>query len=394
MSLPSPLSLLAVALALAGISAPTLPAAESGAAVPAMKGFYLTTDEAFPPAAPPTPAQVADSAKHGRPAPPPEVLQPTLDPALQPFAPQGDTTAAATIHGTASDVLAVLSHMWADAFRKFYPNVTVDIPPPYSGRVGAKELVNGNIDFALVSRELVPSDVAAFKEKFGYRPLSVPISGGSYRAFGFLDAIGVIVNKDNPIEKLSFSQLDAVFSKTRRRGRSEVRTWGDLGLTGDWADKPVHVWGVKPWNGFEEFMRERVMCPEGAFVNRGEWRDDMKTGETIFPISPAVAADKYAIGYSGFAYITAGVKAVAVAERDEGPYVVPSYTEIALARYPLCRVIYCNLNKAPGKALNPTTAEFLRFILSRDGQEVVVKHALYMPLRSGQVAHSTALLQD
>ena len=146
----------------------------------------------------------------------------------------------------------------------------IDVDPPYAGSLGAKELVKGNLDFVFVSRELKPDDITDFHAKFGYDPLSVPVSGGSYRHFGFLDAVGFIVNKDNPIERITFDQLDALYSSTHFRGAPAATTWGDLGLGGEWANKPVHLVGVKPWNGFEEFIRQRVLSTPG---HRGEWRD-------------------------------------------------------------------------------------------------------------------------
>src|SRR5258708_29923233 len=110
--------------------------------------------------------------------------------------------------------------------------------------------------FVMVSRELKPTDVSGFAEKFGYPPFSAPISGGTYRHFGFLDAIAFFVHPDNPLKQLTFDQIDALYSTTHHRGGGAITTWGQLGLTGEWADKPVHLWGVKPWNGFEEFIRQ------------------------------------------------------------------------------------------------------------------------------------------
>jgi phosphate transport system substrate-binding protein len=119
--------------------------------------------------------------------------------------------------------------------------VSIDLPPPYAGSLGAVELIKGDLDFVMVSRELRPSDVADFRKKFSYDPTSIPISGGTWRHFGFLDAIGVFVHADNPLKQLSFAQLDALYSTTRHRGAAAITTWGQLGLTGEWADKPIHL---------------------------------------------------------------------------------------------------------------------------------------------------------
>ncbi len=335
--------------------------------------------------APPTPAQTELWKAQGRTLPEPELLQPRLDPALPDFAPSLDPNQAAHLNGAASDVLAVLTKQWAAAFRTYYPKIVIDVPPPYAGSLGALELIKGDLDFVTVSRELKPSDISSFRQKFGYDPLSVPISGGTYRHFGFLDSIVFFVNQDNPVGQLSFDQLDRLLSSTHLRGGEPITTWGQLGLGGDWADKPVHVWGVKPWNGFEEFVRERVLSTASG---RGEWRPDLNFVETVFPVSPHVAEDKYAIGYAGLAYVGPGVKLLALAADNGGTYVEPSYENVASAAYPLSRLVYINLNKAPGQPLNPVIREFVRFILSRQGQQVILNEAIYLPLRDKQIEQS------
>ena len=340
------------------------------------------------PATPQTPADEENGRQKGRALPPQEVLRPTVDPAIAAFEPKLKHDVKGSINGAGSDVVALLCHQWIDAFRKFYPNVSIAVDPPYAGSIGAKELINGKLDFVVVSRELKPDDLTDFLAKFHYMPLSVPISGGSFRAFGFLDSVVIIVNKDNPIESLTFTQLDAAFSKTRHRGASAVTTWGDLGLKGDWASKPVHLYGIKPWNGFEEFVRQRVLSTPG---NRGEWRDDITFDKLVFPVAGRVASDPYALGYTGMAYVDHPVKILALSA-DGGEAISPTYSEVSLARYPLSRVIYFNTNKAPGKPLNPIIDEFMRFILSRQGQDIVQSEGVFLPLRQFQIKESLATM--
>jgi phosphate transport system substrate-binding protein len=249
--------------------------------------------------------------------------------------------------------------------------------------------VKGDLDFVFVSRELKPDDIKGFKAKFGYDPLSVPVSGGSYRHFGALDAIAFYVNKDNPIEKITFDQLDAMYSSTHHRGGKPITKWGDLGLTGEWADKPVKLYGIKPWNGFEEFVRQRVLS---VGDKRGEWREDVAFEKVVFPVAKKVSDDRYGIGYSGIAYIDAGVKVIPVVEKAGAAPQAPTYENVALATYPLSRLTFFNTNKAPGKPLNPALDEFLRFVLSREGQQVVLDQASYIPLRGSQVQSGRALL--
>jgi len=351
------------------------------------------------PALPANKPQSDEAAKygqeHGRRLPQPELLQPTLDASLPEFQPQHDRKLAGTFKAAASDVLPGLVELWISAFQHYYPNVKIDVPPPYAGSLGAKELVNGAIDMVFVSRELKPDDVIDFKAKFGHDPLSVPICGGSYRHFGFLDAVGFFVNKDNPIEKLGLDQLDGILSTTHHRGEPLLK-WGQLGLAGEWADKPIHIYGIKPWNGFEEFVRQRVLSVsgEGGQVKRGEWREDINFDKVVFPVAGHVAQDRYGIGYSGIAYIDAGVKMIALGATATGPTYPPTYENVARALYPLSRLVFLNLNKTPGKQLNPALDEFIRFVVSKEGQQIVLNQAIYLPLRAQQATMSRALLAN
>ena len=343
----------------------------------------------LPPNHPQTPEQEERGRRFGRAVPQPELLQPTIDASLPAYKARTDVDISGSFTGACSDVLPRLVKGWVDAFRKYYPKVQIDVPPPFAGSVGAEELVQSKLDFVFVSRELRPDDIEDFKAKFGYTPLTLPVSGGSYRHYGFLDAVSFVVNKDNPIETISFTQLDGMFSKTHYRGAGEIRTWGQLGLKGEWENKPIHLYGIKPWNGYEEFIRQRVLSTPGQ---RGEWRDDVTFDKVVFPVAGRVAADRYAIGYTGVAYVDAALKMLPVARDDIGTACSATYENVAKAIYPLSRLIYFNTNKAPGKPLNPALQEFLRFILSREGQQVVLDEAIFIPLRAEQASGSRSLL--
>ena len=363
--------------------------AQQPAPVAAQPGMVEWLVPALGTHAPQTEQEAEAGRQRGRKPPAPEVLQPGLDPALPAYSPRKDIHLRGSFKAAASDVLPELVRLWVAKFSHYYPDVEIALSPPYAGSLGAKELVQQKIDFVFVSRELKPDDIADFKVKFGYEPLSVPISGGSYRHFGFLDAVAFFVNKDNPLETITFDQIDAMFSATRHRGGEAAVTWGDLGLMGEWADKPIHVYGIKPWNGFEEFVRQRVLSRGGK---RGEWREDITFEKLVFPMARDVARDRYGVAYSGLAFIDAGVKILPIAETAGGPFRAPTYEEVALASYPLSRLIYFNTSKAPQKPLNPAVEEFLRFVLSKEGQQVVLEHAIYLPLRARQVQAARALL--
>lgn len=329
---------------------------------------------------PQTKAQDDYGMQHGRPLPPRELLQPALDPALPDFQPRHGAGLHGTLRLMGSDVLPGLVRAWVRGFTPRYPGVHVVFGPPFEGSDAAKALIAGNIDIAFVSRELKPSDVASFRAKYRYAPTSVPVSGGSWRQYGFLDAVAFIVNPANPVRQLSLGQLDSVFSSSHLRGDPAAVTWGQLGATGEWASRPVHVYAIKPWNGFEEFVRERVLDANGR---RGEWRAGIHLDPTVFPLARRVAADPDAIGYTGLAFVDSPVKVLAVGEGANA--VAPSYTDVALARYPLSRVVYANVNRRPGEALPPAVREFLRFILSRQGQQAVRQEGIFLPLREFQV---------
>lgn len=344
----------------------------------------------------PTPAQLAVASEeqkkawqaNGRDLPTPELLQPELDAALQRYTATPNLQINRRFKVGSSDILPTLVKAWEAAFRRHHPGFSLEIDKPMAGSLGTLELIKEQVDAVFVSRELKPSDITGFRAKFGYAPQSIPIVGGTWRHFGFLDAMPIIVHKDNPITGLSFRQLDAAFSSTRHRGGTPVRTWGDLGLTGPWAKRPVRLYGIKPWNGFEEFVRQRVLSTPGK---RGEWRDDITVDSTFFPVARRIANDPNGLGYTGLSAVDSEVRVVPVAVDDGGPALSPTYENVAAATYPLSRLVYLNTNPRLA-GTDPALQEFLRFILSRDGQAVVRQHGIFLPLRAHQVAEARAMI--
>jgi phosphate transport system substrate-binding protein len=374
--------------AAAALAASALPALAAPIGAEPARPLYDLPQPAPDRAKPQSEAEKKAGMTEGRALPERELLQPNLDPALPAYAAKPAGSLKGHYKAAVSDVLPGQVRLWVAAFEKRYPGVKIDIVPPFAGSLGAKELVKQNLDFVFVSRELKPDDITDFQAKFGYPPLSVPIMGGTYRHYGFLDSVAFIVNPANPLQKLTFAQLDAALSTTHARGGAAIATWGQLGLTGDWANKPIHVYAIKPWNGFEEFVRQRVLSTPG---HRGEWREDLRFADLVFPIAKEVAEDPYALGYTGMAYLDAPVKTVALSA-DGGAFYPPSYEAVASAQYPLSRLVYFNVNKKPGKPLPPAIEEFLKFVTSRDGQALVLKEGVFLPLRAGQAQAARALL--
>lgn len=325
-------------------------------------------------------------AQRARPSPEP-LYNAKVDPSLRPYRSPG-AVPAGSLTGICSETFPDLVKLWIVGFRRHHPEVTIEVAPT-GGGVGSKALAEGQVDFAAVTREISPADEDQFVKHYGYKPLEIAVVGGSYRSYGFTDALTFFVHKDNPVERLSFEQLDAIYSKTRLRGaNAPILTWGQAGLEGEWADRPIHAWGVQPWNGFEQFIRLRVL-------KGGEWRDNLDTEKLVIPLPDRVAADRLAIGYSGIAYLKpgVGVKRIAVSENPNGPFLSGTFEEVASQAYPLARVMYFYVNRPTGRPVDPKLAEFLRYILSRDGQQAAVQDAIYTPLPQRLVQASLARLR-
>lgn len=278
-----------------------------------------------------------------------------------------------------ADTMEDLMSSWVRDFTKIYPQVR--IPMVMKGSLsGEPALAAGKSQMAPVARELLLSEEADFHAKFGYAPFGIAVAGGSYRTPGKSHAIAFFVNKDNPVGRLTFAQLDAIFSTTRKRGfPRELTRWGQLGLRGKWANAPIDLYGLKTANGIAHFIQMRVL-------DNGQYRTGIHTFTTVgsLPalqaITQAIAADPFGIGYSGFEYANPHVKTLALAVDPAGPYYAGTFRQVASQTYPLSRFIYVFVNRPPGKPLDPVIREFLSFVLSRQGQEVVVREGIFLPL--------------
>jgi phosphate transport system substrate-binding protein len=218
-----------------------------------------------------------------------------------------------------------------------------------------------------MSREMTGGEKDKFEAKYGYKPTVVRVA---------LDGLAVYVNKDNPLEKLTLQQVDGVFSSTRRRGGKDVKTWGDIGLTGDWANKPISLFGRNSASGTYGYFKEHALA-------KGDYKNSVKEQPGSSSVVQGVAEDKYAIGYSGVGYTTSGVKTVKIAEKAGAEYYGESYENVLAGRYPISRYLYVYVNKAPNKPLDPLTREFFNFVLSKEGQEIVVKDGFFpLPIKA------------
>lgn len=284
-----------------------------------------------------------------------------VDPALQAY--KAVSGISGNLSSVGSDTLNNLMTLWSETFQKFYPNVKVQIEGKGSS-TAPPALIAGTAQLGPMSRPMKGTEVDQFEKKYGYKPTPVRTA---------VDALAVFVNKDNPITCLTLAQVDAVFSKSRRWGYKEnVKTWGQLGLTGDWANRPISLFGRNSASGTYGFFKEHVL-------KNGDYRDEVKEQPGSASVVQGVTVDRYAAGYSGIGYATAGVRPVPLAEKDGDKCHEATADEAYAGKYPLGRFLYVYVNRAPGKALDPLTREFVKLVLSKEGQEVVVKDG-YFPM--------------
>ena len=286
---------------------------------------------------------------------------PKLDPALAPY--KAVAGVSGNLSSIGSDTLNNLMTLWAENFNKFYPNARIQIEGKGSS-TAPPALISGTAQLGPMSRAMKGSEVDQFEKKYGYKPTQVRTS---------VDALAVFVNKDNPIKCLTMAQVDAVFSKSRRHGyREDITTWGQLGLTGEWAGKPISLYGRNSASGTYGFFKEHTL-------KNGDYKDSVKEQPGSASVVQGVTVDRFAVGYSGIGYATAGVRAVPLAEKEGARCYEADPDNAYAGSYPLSRFLYVYINRAPGKPLDPLTREFVRLVLSKEGQEVVIKDG-YFPI--------------
>jgi phosphate transport system substrate-binding protein len=262
-----------------------------------------------------------------------------------------------------SDSLNNLMTLWAEGFQKFYPNAKIQIEGKGSS-TAPPALISGTAQLGPMSRAMKGTEIDQFEKKYGYKPTPIRTS---------VDALAVFVNKDNPIKCMTLGQVDAVFSKSRRwGGKEDIRTWGQLGLTGEWASRPISLYGRNSASGTYGFFKEHTL-------KNGDYKDEVKEQPGSASVVQGITVDRFAMGYSGIGYATAGVRAVPLAEKEGGKCFEATPDNAYAGDYPLSRFLYVYVNKAPGKGLDPITREFVKLMVSREGQEAVVKDG-YFPI--------------
>jgi len=282
-----------------------------------------------------------------------------VDPALPEYKPV--EAVSGNIKSVGSDTMNNLMTLWAEEFQGFYPSVRVEIEGKGSS-TAPPALIEGTSTFGPMSREMKSAEQDEFEKVYGYRATQLKTS---------IDMLAVYVHKDNPIKGLTLQQVDGIFSKTRKGGGADIRTWGDLGLGGEWKDRPITLYGRNSASGTYGFFKEHALF-------KGDYKDSVKEQPGSSAVVSSVANDIGGIGYSGIGYKTADVRAVPLGEK--GDKMIPATPDNAYTGdYPLSRFLLLTVNYKPGSQLDPLRREFIKLVFSRSGQEVVVKDG-YFPV--------------
>jgi phosphate transport system substrate-binding protein len=316
----------------------------------------------------PSPAAPADQG-----AAPAAAVQ--VDPGLQPYQ-KTATGVSGNLSSVGSDTLNNLMTLWAEELRRQYPSVRIQVEGKGSS-TAPPALIQGTAQIGPMSREMKSSEIDEFEKRYGYEPTQIRVA---------VDALAVYVHRDNPLERLTLPEVDAIFSKGRacRHGKA-IGTWGDAGVTGEWAARPISLYGRNSASGTYGFFKDVALC-------KGDFKDTVKEQPGSASVVQGVTEDRFGIGYSGIGYRTSGVKPLAIAGKAGGEYVGLDPGRVISGDYPLSRFLYLYVNQPPDRPLDPVARELLRFVLSREGQQVVVKDG-YLPLPAQAVQQELAKIR-
>ncbi len=290
-----------------------------------------------------------------------------VDSAIAPY--QKASGVSGNLSSVGSDTLANLMTLWAEGFKREYPNVNIQIQAAGSS-TAPPALSEGTSNIGPMSRKMKKKELEAFEKKHGYKPTAVAVA---------IDALAVFVNKDNPIKGMAIPDVDAVFSSTRKCGAPQnITNWGQLGLKGNWANRPIQLFGRNSVSGTYGYFKKKGLC-------KGDYKNNVNERPGSASVVQSVSASWNAIGYSGIGYKTSSVRALPLAKKPGQPFVAASPENAIKGTYPLSRFLYVYVNKHPNRPLAPLEREFLKMVLSKEGQEVVVKDG-YISLPAKVVA--------
>ncbi|HLF97308.1 MAG TPA: phosphate ABC transporter substrate-binding protein PstS family protein [Methylococcaceae bacterium] len=275
-----------------------------------------------------------------------------------------------------SDTLANLMTLWAEDFKREYPNVNIQIQAAGSS-TAPPALAEGTANLGPMSRKMKEEEIEAFEKKHGYKPTAIKVA---------IDALAVFVHKDNPVTGLTVPQVDAIFSSTRKcNAKEDVTQWGQVGLSGEWANRPIQLFGRNSVSGTYGYFKEHALC-------KGDFKTNVNEQPGSASVVQSVSTSLNAAGYSGVGYKTSSVKTVPLAAKEGEPFVDATEENAIAGKYPLARYLYVYVNKHPNQPLAPLEAEFVKLVLSKQGQQVVVKDG-YIPLPAAVVQKELKALE-
>lgn len=290
-----------------------------------------------------------------------------LDPALKGYVKVSGVSG--NVNSIGSDTLNNLMTLWAEGFRKQYPNVKIQIEGKGSS-TAPPALIEGTALLGPMSRTMKSTEIDAFERKFRYKPTAIPVA---------IDALAVYVNKDNPVKGFTMAQVDAIFSKSRRWGHNEnIQLWKQAGVEDSGlGDSPISIYGRNSASGTYGFFKEHAL-------KNGDYKDEVKEQPGSASVVQSVSEDQAGIGYSGIGYLTSNVRVVPLSDKDGIPFTEASQQNADNGSYPLWRHLYLYINKAPNKPLDQIVGEFIKFIYSKEGQQVVIKDGFF-PLKADTI---------
>lgn len=295
-----------------------------------------------------------------------------VDPKLPKYKPAAGLSGQ--IKSVGSDSMNSLMTQWTEKFKEYYKGVRTEVEGQGSSKA-MPALIEGAASFGPMSRDAKSNEIADFEKKYGYKPVLLPTS---------IDLLAVYVHRDNPLESLSMEQVDSIFSGTRKLGGDAIDKWGQIGLTGDYENEAIAIFGRNAASGTYGFFKEKAM-------GNGDFRDRVNEQPGSTAVIASVGENRFAIGYSGIGYKTEAVKPIALSPKKGQPAVEPTEENAYNGKYPLGRYLFLAVNYKPTSKLEPLRKEFLKFIYSKEGQELAVKDG-YFPVDAKTAAKALKLV--
>ena len=300
------------------------------------------------------------------------LAQGKVDPNLPKYKPAAGLSGQ--IKSVGSDSMNSLMTQWTEKFKEYYKGVRTEVEGQGSSKA-MPALIEGAASFGPMSRDIKSNEIADFEKKYGYKPVLLPTS---------IDLLAVYVNRDNPLQSLSMEQVDAIFSGTRKLGGDAIDNWGQISLKGDYEKEAIALFGRNAASGTYGFFKEKAM-------GNGDFRDRVNEQPGSTAVIASVGENRFAMGYSGIGYRTEAVKPLALSPKKGEPAIEPTEENAYNGKYPLGRFLYLAVNYKPTSKMEPLRKEFIKFVFSKEGQEIAAKDG-YFPVDAKTAAKALKMV--